>query len=121
MASKFFADRATDIVVGRLQITKGMYGRTIMDVFYLIFATLSWSVVTPMVARLPDVGAFIELTVNLVFFGLTILLLYDLLKTLNRGLRGLWDELLARLTHQLTGLLKAPDPEPARPDGDESR
>ena len=121
MASKFFADRATDIVVGRLQITKGMYGRTIMDVFYLIFATLSWSVVTPMVARLPDVGAFIELPLNLVFFGLTVLLLYDLLKTLNRGLRGLWDELLERVTHQLTGLLKAPDPEPARPDGDESR
>jgi len=111
MSAKFLADMATDIVVRRLQITKSMYGRATMDAFYLVVVMLSWSVITPIVAKLPEIGTLMDLPVNLAFLGLTLLILYDLLKILNRGFKWLWDELMARLTHWVSTLLKPRDDE----------
>jgi hypothetical protein len=111
MSAKFLADMATDIVVRRLQITKSMYGRATMDTFYLVVVMLSWSVITPIVAKLPEIGTLMDLLVNLAFLGLSLLILYDLLKILNRGFKWLWDELMARLTHWVSTLLKPRDDE----------
>ena len=111
MSAKFLADRATDTVVSRLQITRSMYGRATTDAFYLVVVTLSWSVVTPIARKLAETGTLIDLPVNLAFMGVSLLILYDLLKILNRGFKWLWDELMARLTHWVSTLLKPRDDE----------
>jgi len=121
MSAKFLADRATDTVVSRLQITKSMYGRATTDAFYLVVVILSWSVVTPIARKLAEIGTLIDLPVSLAFLGLSLLILYDLLKILNRGLKWLWDELMARLTHWLSTPLKHQDDEHAPATDGESR
>jgi hypothetical protein len=121
MSAKFLADRATDTVVSRLQITKSMYGRATTDAFYLVVVILSWSVVTPIARKLAEIGTLIDLPVSLAFLGLSLLILYDLLKILNRGLKWLWDELMARLTHWLSTPLKHQDDEHAPTTDGESR
>lgn len=102
LSTRYFADMATDLVVARLQITRGMYARVTTDVLYLIAVLVSWSVVSPVAAKLPHVGGLLTLPTSLVFLGLTLLLLYDLLRIANRGLRWLWDAAIERLTEWLT-------------------
>jgi hypothetical protein len=111
MSTKFLADRATDRVVSRLQITKSMYGRATADAFYLVVVILSWFVVAPIVSKLAKIGTLIDLPVNLAFLGFSLLILYDLLKILNRGFKWLWDEMMARLTHWFSELLESRDNE----------
>jgi choline kinase/phosphatidylglycerophosphate synthase len=109
MSAKFLADKATDTVVSRLQITKSMYGRATADAFYLVVVILSWSVVAPIVAKLAEIGTLMDVAVNLAFLGFSLLILYDLLKILNRGFKWLWDEVIARLTQWVSTLLKPQD------------
>jgi hypothetical protein len=103
---KFFADIATDLVVTRLQITRGMYARAIADTLYLVIAGLSWWLISPILAKVPEVGSLLNLSVSLAFLGLMMLLLYDLLRILHRGLRWLWDATIAQLTEWLSTHLR---------------
>jgi choline kinase/phosphatidylglycerophosphate synthase len=120
MSAKFLADRATDTVVSRLQITKSMYGRATADAFYLVVVILSWSVVAPIVAKLAEIGTLMDVAVNLAFLGFSLLILYDLLKILNRGFKWLWDEVIARLTQWVSTLLKPQDDEHTPATSDEN-
>jgi len=102
LSIRYFADMATDLVVARLQITRGMYARVTTDLLYLTVVLVSWSVVSPVTAKLPHIGGLLTLPTTLVFLGLTLLLLYDLLRIVNRGLRWLWEAAIERLTDWVT-------------------
>jgi CDP-L-myo-inositol myo-inositolphosphotransferase len=111
LSTKFFADMATDLVVTRLQITQSMYARITTDTFYLIISGLAWSVTSPIIAKLPEAVSLLGLVINLAFFAFMVLLTYDLLRTLHRGLRGHWDSMMGRLADWLGEHLRHPDRE----------
>lgn len=106
---KFFADIAANYVVARLQITRGMYTRATTDFLYILMVGLAWFIITPIVARVPEFGSLLLLPTNVVFLGLTLILTYDLLRIMNRGLKWAWDGLMGRLTESLDRLLHHED------------
>ena len=97
LSLKFFADKLTDRVVTRVQITQGMYTRVITDLFYLIVLGLAWSVASSILPWLPPVISFLSLAVNLVFLSLALLLAYDTFRTLRRGLGVRWESMIERV------------------------
>jgi len=106
---KFFADIAANYVVARLQITRSMYTRATTDFLYILMVALAWFIITPIVARLPEIGSLLLLPTNIVFLGLTLILTYDLLRIMNRGFKWAWDALMGRLTESLDKLLHHED------------
>lgn len=109
LSVKFFADIATDLVVTRLQITQGMYARATTDILSIITVLLAWSVVSPIISKLPGIGSLFRIPVNLAFLGLAILFLYDLVRIMNRELKAVWDAAITHLTNWLSTHLRPRD------------
>jgi choline kinase/phosphatidylglycerophosphate synthase len=110
---KFFADKFTDLVVTRVQITQDMYARVITDLFYLIVLGLAWSVASSILPWLPPVISFLSLAVNLVFLSLALLLAYDSFRTLRRGLGVRWESMIERVADWVTMRLQSSEDETA--------
>lgn len=104
---KFFADKFTDLVVTRVQITQDMYARVITDLFYLIVLGLAWSVASSILPWLPPVISFLSLAVNLVLLSLALLLAYDMFRTLRRGLGVRWESMIERVADWVTMRLQS--------------
>jgi hypothetical protein len=115
---KFFMDVASDFVVTKLQITRTMYARVSLDFLYVTILGISWSVASPFIARLAGDMSLLLLPANMLFFGITALLLYDMLRTLYRGLRGHWDALMSNLAERVSTSLLAPENKVARHEED---
>ncbi len=110
---KFFADKFTDLVVTRVQITQDMYTRVITDLFYLIVLGLAWSVASSILPWLPPVISFLSLAFNLVFLSLVLLLAYDMFRTLRRGLGVRWESMIERVAGWMTVRLQSSEDEAA--------
>ncbi len=110
---KFFADKFTDLVVTRVQITQDMYTRVITDLFYLIVLGLAWSVASSILPWLPPVISFLSLAVNLVLLSLALLLAYDMFRTLRRGLGVRWESMIERVAGWMTVRLQSSEDEAA--------
>ncbi|HLE64933.1 MAG TPA: CDP-alcohol phosphatidyltransferase family protein, partial [Candidatus Bathyarchaeia archaeon] len=110
---KFFADKFTDLVVTRVQITQDMYARVITDLFYLIVLGLAWSVASSILPWLPPVISFLSLAVNLVLLSLVLLLAYDMFRTLRRGLGVRWKFMIERVADWVTVRLQSSGDEAA--------
>jgi choline kinase/phosphatidylglycerophosphate synthase len=113
LSARFFVNMATDFVVAKVQITQGMYARVTTDILYLVILLISWWIISPLLARLPEIGSFLRMPVNLVFLIFIVLLLYDLGRIMNRALRGLWEETIAHLTEWLSKYLRVRSDETA--------
>jgi len=113
LSVKFFADKFTDLVVTRVQITQDMYTRVITDLFYLIVLGLAWSVASSILPWLPPVISFLSLAVNLVLLSLVLLLAYDMFRTLRRGLGVRWKFMIERVADWVTVRLQSSGDEAA--------
>jgi hypothetical protein len=117
LSTRFFLNMAADFVVVRLQITQGMYARATTDILYLAILLVSWWMISPLLARLPETGSLLRLPVSLAFLIFIILLLYDLGRIMNRTFRGLWQDAIAHLTDWLSKHLRARSDEAVPADG----
>jgi len=120
LSTRFFVNMATDFVVAKLQITQGMYARVTTDILYLVILLVSWWIISPLLARLPEIGSFLRMSVNLIFLIFIVLLLYDLGRIMNRALRGLWEDTIAHLTDWLSKHLHVRSDETAATDSHHS-
>ena len=107
LSVKFFADKFTDLVVSRVQITQNMYTRVITNLFYLVVLGLVWSVASSILPWLPPVISFLSLALNLVFLSLALLLAYDMFRTLRRGLGVRWESMIERVSDRMTVRLQS--------------
>lgn len=110
---KFFADKLTDLVVTRVQITQDMYARVITSLFYLIVLGLAWSVASSILPWLPPVISFLSLAVNLAFLSLALLLAYDVFRTLRRGIGVRWESMIDRVADWMNMRLQSSEGEAA--------
>ena len=120
-STRFFANIATDFVVTRLQITRGMYARVSTNILYLVVLLIAWWMTSPLLARLPEIGSLLRTPVNLAFLIFLGLLLYDLGRIMNRALRGLWEDTIAHLTDWLSTRLRVRRDESVRTESHHNR
>jgi len=100
--AKFLIDIASDLVLTKLQITRSMYARATTDIFLLLAAGALWFVLSPIIAKTPNIGSLLKLGGDIVTLSFIALVLYDLLKLLNRGFRWIWDETITTLSGKLS-------------------
>ncbi|MGC9020619.1 MAG: NTP transferase domain-containing protein [Candidatus Methanodesulfokora sp.] len=97
MASKFFVDRASERLVERLGATHTAVRRILLDLVYASFFAVMLLEIPHRIASVPAVGGALEKAIAFAILMIMALILYDLMKTFYRSLKGIIEEFAERV------------------------
>ncbi|PNV78194.1 MAG: hypothetical protein C0200_02320 [Thermoproteota archaeon] len=97
MASKFFVDRASERLVERLGATHTAVRRILLDLVYASFFAVMLLEIPHRIASVPAVGGALEKVIAFAILMIMALILYDLMKTFYRSLKGIIEEFAERV------------------------
>jgi choline kinase/phosphatidylglycerophosphate synthase len=89
MASKFFVDRASERLVEKLGATHTAVRRILLDLMYTFFLAVMLIEIPRGISHVPIIGGALEKAFAFAILMMMALILYDLMKTLYRSLKGI--------------------------------